>query len=166
MPFSTALPNSTALLQRSDLHENTQPRPARAMRFTPLDMSALLTLKIVSKVYADNTVALSNVSFTITRGTTLAVVGESGSGKTSLARLIVGLESPSDGHITFPGSAPDEAHRTGRHVQLVQQDPTLHCTPAKPFRKAFVFHSLYTGYRTGILKLKNYLTTSACRRNG
>jgi peptide/nickel transport system ATP-binding protein/oligopeptide transport system ATP-binding protein len=133
------------------------------MRFTPLDMSAMLTLKNVSKVYADNTVALSNVSFTITRGTTLAVVGESGSGKTSLARLIVGLESPSDGHITFPGSAPDEAHRTGRHVQLVQQDPYSALNPSKTIsesvRLPLVVHGLPNG-NLEIEKLFNHVGLS------
>ena len=45
--------------------------------------------------------AVDDVSFVIARRTTLALVGESGCGKSTIARLAVGLYSPSEGEIQF-----------------------------------------------------------------
>lgn len=45
--------------------------------------------------------AVDDVSLVIRRGETLAVVGESGCGKTTLAKTIIRLLEPTDGHIYF-----------------------------------------------------------------
>lgn len=45
--------------------------------------------------------ALSEISFTVTRGQTIAFVGPSGSGKTSLVKLLVGLYEPTSGSVTY-----------------------------------------------------------------
>ncbi len=47
--------------------------------------------------------ASDGVSFTVRRGTTTAVVGESGSGKTTVARIVLGLESPTSGTALVDG---------------------------------------------------------------
>ncbi len=47
--------------------------------------------------------AVDGVSFAIPRGTTLSLVGESGCGKSTVARLAVGLYTPSAGEIRFEG---------------------------------------------------------------
>ncbi|MCO8144572.1 dipeptide ABC transporter ATP-binding protein [Rhodovulum tesquicola] len=69
--------------------------------------------------------ALSEVSFAIPRGKTLAVVGESGCGKSTLARVVTMIESPSAGRFSIDGVeiTPDrwDAHRDA--VQIVFQDP-------------------------------------------
>lgn len=72
--------------------------------------------------------ALNDVSFTVTRGTTTAVVGESGSGKTTVARILLGLETPSGGEALVGGqsisaSRGPERRRLRRMVQPVFQDP-------------------------------------------
>jgi peptide/nickel transport system ATP-binding protein len=72
--------------------------------------------------------ALDDVSFTLAAGRTLGVVGESGSGKSTLARLVMALEAPSRGHVSFEGrdlhALPAEALRQERrHFQMVFQDP-------------------------------------------
>ena len=47
--------------------------------------------------------SLSNISFTLSKGKTLALVGPSGAGKSSIADLITGLFSPSAGLISIDG---------------------------------------------------------------
>ena len=41
--------------------------------------------------------AVENVSFSVQRGTTFSIVGESGCGKSTLARMVVGLQRPTQG---------------------------------------------------------------------
>src|SRR5512132_814179 len=47
--------------------------------------------------------AVDDVTFAVRKGETLALVGESGCGKSTIARLIVGLYTPSRGRIKFDG---------------------------------------------------------------
>ncbi|MFH8805617.1 ABC transporter ATP-binding protein [Streptomyces sp. NPDC017936] len=65
--------------------------------------------------------ALIDVSFSIERGSCLAVVGESGSGKTTAARIVAGLESATAGEIRLPEQPVKGKSRGG--VQMVFQDP-------------------------------------------
>jgi peptide/nickel transport system ATP-binding protein len=72
--------------------------------------------------------ALTEVSFDLERGTTLAVVGESGSGKSSLARLIVRLTEPTSGRVDVNGKCfltleGRELRASCRAVQMIFQDP-------------------------------------------
>ncbi|WP_299169269.1 ABC transporter ATP-binding protein [uncultured Arthrobacter sp.] len=72
--------------------------------------------------------AVDNVSFTVNRGTTTAVVGESGSGKTTVARIILGLETATAGQALVDGksitaSRGAERRALRRMVQPVFQDP-------------------------------------------
>lgn len=75
-------------------------------------------------------VAVDDVSFTVPPGSSLAIVGESGSGKSTTARMIMGLERPTAGHIFIGGHersyrrlGSKERQRLGREVQIVFQDP-------------------------------------------
>jgi oligopeptide/dipeptide ABC transporter ATP-binding protein len=65
--------------------------------------------------------ALTDVSFTVREGETLAIVGESGSGKTTLGYTIAGLLTPSSGEIRFGSALGGRVE--DRPVQLVFQDP-------------------------------------------
>ena len=67
--------------------------------------------------------ALSEVSFSLYRGKTLAVVGESGCGKSTLARLVTRIESPTSGNLTFHGERRESDASDHRKVQIVFQDP-------------------------------------------
>jgi peptide/nickel transport system ATP-binding protein len=79
--------------------------------------------------------AVDGVSFSIARGETLALVGESGCGKSTVARLIVGLHSPSHGRITFDGvdlgarERAGEATRARARIQMIFQDPYASLNP-------------------------------------
>jgi peptide/nickel transport system ATP-binding protein len=79
--------------------------------------------------------AVDGVSFEIEKGKTLALVGESGCGKSTVARLMVGLYTPTRGGMTFDGM---DAHATyksegGRklreRIQMIFQDPYASLNP-------------------------------------
>jgi subfamily B ATP-binding cassette protein MsbA len=57
----------------------------------------------VSFTYPDGTVALTNVSFVIEPGTSLALVGPSGAGKSTIADLLLRFYDPSGGRVLFDG---------------------------------------------------------------
>ncbi len=72
--------------------------------------------------------AVDNVSFSVPRGTTTAVVGESGSGKSTVARMVLNLETPPSGSILFDGVDTTTLDRKKlfafrRRVQPIFQDP-------------------------------------------
>jgi ABC-type glutathione transport system ATPase component len=95
-----------------------------------------LEVSNLRKVYQEDLIAVDDVSFTVNPSSSLGIVGESGSGKTTVARMLVGLETRTAGRILFDGddrSLP--AHRTaerrrrGRDIQLVPQDPYTSLDP-------------------------------------
>lgn len=55
----------------------------------------------VSKIYNKDSVALDNVSLTISQGEFVSIVGHSGAGKTTLAKMILGEEKPTSGVVFF-----------------------------------------------------------------
>lgn len=63
----------------------------------------MLEIKNLSKVYADGTRALNNVSFSVADGEFLVVIGLSGSGKSTLLRCINRLIEPTSGDIILDG---------------------------------------------------------------
>jgi len=72
--------------------------------------------------------ALQEVSFSLARGASLGLAGESGAGKTTLTRLILGLEKPTDGKVLLKGTdlaSLDRSQRKAlkRQVQIIWQDP-------------------------------------------
>ena len=78
--------------------------------------------------------ALNGVSVELQVGQTLGIVGESGCGKSTLARLIVGLEKPTNGQITWcekPIGNKDSTTLKSHHsnIQLVFQDPYSSLNP-------------------------------------
>jgi peptide/nickel transport system ATP-binding protein len=79
--------------------------------------------------------AVDGVSFQVERGKTLALVGESGCGKSTVARLLVGLYSPSAGQVLFDGQGiaetlkGDGASALRRRMQMIFQDPYASLNP-------------------------------------
>ena len=80
------------------------------------------------------TIAVNDVSLTLSRGETLGVVGESGSGKSTLARCVIRLLDPDAGEVWLDGD--DIAHMREarlrplrRRIQMVFQDPFSSLNP-------------------------------------
>ncbi|MGV8965894.1 MAG: dipeptide ABC transporter ATP-binding protein [Cellulomonas sp.] len=72
--------------------------------------------------------AVDDVSFTIKRGTTMALVGESGSGKSTVANIMLNLIDPTEGKIHFEGTdlstlSKKQLFAFRRRVQPIFQDP-------------------------------------------
>ncbi|POF29662.1 ABC transporter ATP-binding protein [Roseibium marinum] len=83
--------------------------------------------------------AVQGLTLNVRRGETLGVVGESGCGKSTLARLVVGLDLPTSGTITFDGEdlaglAKRNRKALARKVQYVFQDPVASLNPRKTIR--------------------------------
>ncbi|QKV17412.1 ABC transporter ATP-binding protein [Oricola thermophila] len=80
--------------------------------------------------------AVDRVSFSVRAGQSVALVGQSGCGKSTLARLVLALDKPTAGKITFDGmetSALDETalRPARREMQVVFQDPYGSFDPRK-----------------------------------
>jgi oligopeptide/dipeptide ABC transporter ATP-binding protein len=99
-------------------------------------MTILLQARDVTKVFGGGfiqrkrTIALRNFTFTIDidQPSITGVVGESGSGKSTMARLLLGLESPSEGEVLYRGQdlsqlSGQERRNFRTEVQAVFQDP-------------------------------------------
>jgi cell division transport system ATP-binding protein len=55
----------------------------------------------VSKIYADKSVALEDVSFSVEPGEFISIVGHSGAGKTTLIKMLLAEEKPTSGSVFF-----------------------------------------------------------------
>lgn len=78
--------------------------------------------------------AVDDVSFEIMRGECLGLVGESGCGKTTLGRMLVRLESPTAGTVSYDGRVVVEPGAKGRfperrRIQPIFQDPYASLNP-------------------------------------
>ena len=81
--------------------------------------------------------AVRPTDLAVATGETLGIVGESGCGKSTLARMLVGLQPPSEGRIEIEGAALDRADPAafGRRIQYVFQDPVSSLNPRKTIRQ-------------------------------
>ncbi|WP_078894123.1 dipeptide ABC transporter ATP-binding protein [Streptomyces sp. CT34] len=93
-----------------------------------------LTQGVLFKRQVGAVKAVDGISFDLHRGETLGIVGESGCGKSTVARMLVGLERPTEGQILYRGE--DITRLSGRalksvrrNIQMVFQDPYTSLNP-------------------------------------
>ena len=97
----------------------------------------LLEVSHVSKVFPvkkQQLRAVSDVSFSISRGEILGIVGESGCGKSTLAKILVGSLPVSEGKMILNGEDytqlnGKEKRKFRRNIQMVFQDPLSSFSP-------------------------------------
>lgn len=109
-------------------------------------MTALLEARNLTKSFPiggtlsrRETVAVDDVSFSLGEAGAeiFTIIGESGSGKTTLSRMILGLEQPTRGSLSFMGQPVGRLGRAERmtfmaRVQPVFQNPFEAFNPLKP----------------------------------
>jgi ATP-binding cassette subfamily B protein len=102
-----------------------EPRPA-----SPVGIGRLQTLEFDHVKFRHRSAArhaLSDVSFNVRSGETIAFVGPSGAGKTTLVKLLVGLYQPEAGRILYNGVAGDriDVDAFRERIGFVTQDAQL-----------------------------------------
>ena len=104
------------------------PREARPLNPTPLSDLTTLGFDHVSFQHRSaSSPAVTDISFTLRRGETVAFVGPSGAGKTTLVKLLVGLYQPQTGRIVYNGIPGHEIDLDGLRARIgfVTQDTQL-----------------------------------------
>jgi ATP-binding cassette subfamily B protein len=96
----------------------------------PVSLKGIATLafdNVSFKHQSASNRALNHISFSVTRGETIAFVGPSGSGKTTLVKLLVGLYTPQSGRIVYNGHSGTEVDldELRERVGFVTQDTQL-----------------------------------------
>jgi len=97
----------------------------------------LLALHGVSREFGGRgrtTTALDGVDIAVHAGRSVGIVGESGAGKSTLLRLLLGLDTPTSGQVSYRGQTLDRRDRAllkrfRREVQVVLQDPRSSLDP-------------------------------------
>jgi peptide/nickel transport system ATP-binding protein len=98
--------------------------------------------------------AVDDVTFSIDRGKTFGLVGESGCGKSTLGRVLLRLEKPNSGEVTFEGDEwlrkrGSELRHSRRNLQAIYQDPLASLDPrnrvAATISEALEAHGLLAG---------------------
>ncbi|WP_425962094.1 dipeptide ABC transporter ATP-binding protein [Rhizobium nepotum] len=109
------------------------------------EMRSAFTRTVHSRVHA-----VENVSFSLSRGETLALVGESGCGKSTTGRLLAGLNRPHSGSIHIHGTDVGSFTRSdlSRQVQMIFQDPFASLNPRLTVENAIAEPLLIHGLET------------------
>ena len=89
-------------------------------------MSDIVEIRGLSKTYAGEHTALSDVTLEIRKGEILALLGPNGAGKTTLISIVCGLSSPTSGNVRVDGhDVVTDFRKSRRLIGLVPQELTL-----------------------------------------
>jgi ATP-binding cassette subfamily B protein len=102
-----------------------EPRPARPVPLADLRM--LEFERVTFQHQSASSPAVTDISFRVQRGETVAFVGPSGAGKSTLVKLLVGLYHPQAGSILYNGTPDRETDLDALRAQIgfVTQDTQL-----------------------------------------
>lgn len=120
---------------RADAPPDAAPRMPLATR-APMADAPFLELRGIGKRYDKSGVAaLHPLDLTVAPGEFIGVVGESGSGKSTLGRLVMGLETPTEGHMLLDGHPLDASRDMWRRridaIQMIFQDARAALNPRR-----------------------------------
>jgi ATP-binding cassette subfamily B protein len=104
------------------------PREPKPLNPRPLsELRALAFERVTFQHQSASSPAVSDISFAVERGETVAFVGPSGAGKTTLVKLLVGLYPPKSGQILYNGIPGSDIELDGlrERIGFVTQDTQL-----------------------------------------
>jgi ATP-binding cassette subfamily B protein len=104
------------------------PKETKPENPTPIrDLRTLAFERVSFQHQSASSPAVSDISFRMERGETIAFVGPSGAGKTTLVKLLVGLYRPRSGEIYYDGISGDQIDLDGLRARIgfVTQDTQL-----------------------------------------
>ncbi|MGJ8689004.1 MAG: ABC transporter ATP-binding protein [Gammaproteobacteria bacterium] len=88
-------------------------------------MESIVSIRNLSKTYADGFQALKNINLEIRKGEIIALLGPNGAGKTTLISTICGIVNPSEGEVLVDGKDIIKDFRATRAmIGLVPQELT------------------------------------------
>ena len=85
----------------------------------------LVSIRNVSKQFANGTLAIRGVDLDLRDGEFISLLGPSGCGKSTLLRIIAGLGAPSGGTLDWPTAPHSASGEPQPDLGFVFQDPTL-----------------------------------------
>jgi ATP-binding cassette, subfamily B, bacterial len=105
----------------------TPPDPKPAQPVVVGQLSTLTFERVGFQHQSASTPALSDITFEVSRGDTIAFVGPSGAGKSTLVKLLVGLYQPRSGEIRYAGHPSTSVNLDAlrERMGLVAQDAQL-----------------------------------------
>lgn len=110
-----------------DLFDFLQIDEDKMRKFTFMGLKEKISLKGVSFCYPNTTnPAVENINLDLVLGEKIALVGVNGSGKTTLSKLIMGIYTPSHGHIYVDDQDIDDIDRFSlyKSISMVSQNFT------------------------------------------
>lgn len=93
----------------------------------------MIEIKNLKKTYSGGVQALRGIDLVIPPNITTALVGESGCGKSTLAKILIGLEAPTEGTVTLNGKSliGMSMLERSRTIQMIFQDAGSALNPRK-----------------------------------
>ena len=118
----------------ADLHGESRPAGEPLLRVENLVKHFPLRQGILFRRQIGAVKAVDGVNFELRRGETLGVVGESGCGKSTMAKTLLRLEEPTEGHAYFKGEdlftmSKGRMREIRRDIQIIFQDPYASLNP-------------------------------------
>ncbi|HEX4047485.1 MAG TPA: dipeptide/oligopeptide/nickel ABC transporter ATP-binding protein, partial [Elusimicrobiota bacterium] len=110
--------------------------------------------------------AVDGVSFSVMPQESFAVVGESGCGKTTLGKLVLALEKPTEGSVLFDGQdmakmSSGAVRKLRREMQVIFQDPYSSLNPRMTVEdiitEPWIIHGMHKDPATRAQKLAKLL---------
>jgi len=90
----------------------------------------MIVFEKVTKIYSDDTIALEDVTFSVSPKEFVSIVGHSGAGKTTLIKMLLAEDKPTEGKVFFESKdihklKKGEIHNIRRKIGTVFQDYRL-----------------------------------------